>query len=350
MAIHSLFRRHLPLRTSQQNKDTVATEEPTKEKEVARSSETGTPNETEGSGEIGKSKGTIEDQKEEISDARKSSRRSSTFKFPLSLLSRRKDPQDASEDKSATTPTNRRFSQSPIFSKSLKGPTSPPLASTVARKCPEGIVTIEVGPLLTKYYVHRDFLMHQSGYFRTALAGPWLEASSRLITLDDVEVPPFNVFIHWLYTQRIPANTAEWVRISEAKKWKIEVVELKVLVLADRFLMPAFRRAVNNDLVTSRLKHAPYYELVIHAFENLPEGSPILQLLVDTHCLHWEPKTDEGDEEEMQLRPDLPHEFLVKVMIRYAELKADKEGKLKKLVACNYHLHADDEEKEKCGK
>ena len=192
--------------------------------------------------------------------------------------------------------------------------------------------------------------MHHSGYFRKALAGPWKEAEERLITLDDVDVPPFNIFIHWLYTQSIPKNIDEWVKVSEAKKWKIEVVELKALVLADRFIVPEFQRAMNNNLVAGRMKHAPYYELVIHAFENLPPSSPILKLLVDTHCLHWEPRTDENDQEEMELRPGLPHDFLIRVMIRYAELKADKDGKLKKLNRCDYHLHVSDEEKEKCGK
>jgi len=50
----------------------------------------------------------------------------------------------------------------------------------------------------------------------------------------------------------------------------------------------------------------------------------------------------------MELRPHLPHEFLVQVMIRYAQLKADKEMREKKLVACDYHLHANEDEKSKC--
>lgn len=296
-----------------------------------------------GSGDLGKSKGTQEDKEEELRSSRRSSRLYSLFGIPSSLLSRRESLQDVSIPSVATESRRR-------FAKALKKPKEAPLPSAVARKGPEGIVTLLIGPEHVPYYVHRDFLMHHSGYFKKALAGPWKESEERVVTLDDVEITPFNILVHFLYTSQIPSSTDEWSKISQAKMWKIEVVELKLLVLADRFHMPELLQLVNNDLVGSRMKHAPYYELVIYAWENLPEGSPILRLLVDTHVANWEPKTDEGDQEEMELRPELPHEFLVKAMIKFAEVgrEKDKDGKGKKLIACDYHLHADDEEKKKC--
>lgn len=210
-------------------------------------------------------------------------------------------------------------------------------------------MTIEVGVSKTRYYVHKDYLKHHSGYFRKALSNSWKEAEERLITFTDIEVAPFNVFIHWLYTQTIPKDPKAWSTISQSSRWKIETVELKALILADRFLMPDFAQVINNDLVNSRITNAPYYELVICAFEGLPESSPFLRCLVDTHVRHWEPKLDEEDKEEKQLRPELPHEYLVRVMVRYAEMKGQsEEGSENKLKKCDYHIHKSDKEKRSC--
>jgi hypothetical protein len=349
----SLFRRQ-HLRNGPETNSTVSGEHPGKE--IIRSS----TNEKHSIIENRKSKGSQEDKEEDYRSSRRSSRLYSLFGIPTSFLSRRKSLEDTSIP-SVSTESRRRFTQALKSPKVPKSQKAAPLPSDVARKGPEGIVTLLIGPEHTPYYLHRDFLMHHSGYFKKALAGPWKEAEERVVTLSDVDVEPFDVLVHFLYTSSIPKDTAEWVKISKAKRWKIEVIELKVLVLADRFLMPELLQAVNNDLVASRMKHAPYYELVIYAWENLPQGSPILRLLVDTHVANWEPKTDEGDEEELQLRPDLPHEFLVKVMIRYAEVadgvrktserekKGIEKGEVKGLKACDYHMHVDDEEKEKCG-
>jgi hypothetical protein len=330
----SIFRRHSP-----QASTTISNAESGKEKVMPQ-----VDKET-GSGGFGKSKGTQEDKEEELRSSRRSSRLYSLFGIPSSILSRSKSLQDVSIPSVATESRRR-------FVRTLKTPTEAPLPSAIARKGPEGIITLLISPEHVPYYVHKDFLIHHSGYFKKALVGPWKESEERVVILDDVEIAPFNILVHFLYTSQIPSSTDEWVKISQAKKWKIEVVELKLLVLADRFHMSELLQLVNNDLVGSRMKHAPYYELVIYAWENLPEGSPILRLLVDTHVANWEPKTDEGDEEEMELRPELPHEFLIKAMIRFAEVGTerdkDKNGKAKKLVACDYHLHADDEEKEKC--
>jgi hypothetical protein len=51
----------------------------------------------------------------------------------------------------------------------------------------EGIVTIEIGADRKKYCVHKELLTHHSAYFRKALQGPWEEARSGVITLEDVE-------------------------------------------------------------------------------------------------------------------------------------------------------------------
>ncbi|KAF2117806.1 hypothetical protein BDV96DRAFT_465107, partial [Lophiotrema nucula] len=222
------------------------------------------------------------------------------------------------------------------------------------------IVTLEIGTEKTKYYVHKDYLMHHSPYFRKALSGPWIEAEERLVTLEDVEVQPFNVFVHWLYTQAIPTTTDEWVKVSEAKKWKIEMLPslekafsddqqvLQLLTFGDRFATPAFERDINNTIVDSLCYRdgstedwSPPYILVIYAFQNLPANHPFLSLMVDLQCKNWDKSLD--DEEDFELMQLLPHEFLTRVMIRYGDLKcgAGKEA----LDPCDYHIHLSDGER-----
>jgi len=261
-SVRSRFQSSRRIESTQQNNGTAPSQDSNTNQILEN------PTSVDKEAETGKSKGESED--EELESAH--SRKHSLFARPLSF----------------------RFRKPPSPLRRLSGastkPKEAPLPSAVAQKSPKGLITIEIGPELKKYYIHADFLKYHSAYFRKSLSGPWLESASRLYTFTDIEAAPFNVLVHWLYTSRIPANTEEWVKISQTRKWKIEVVELKALVLADRFLMPEFMRAVNNDLVTSRMKHAPYYELVIIAFEQLPENCPVLKLFVDTHCLNWEPK------------------------------------------------------------
>lgn len=182
--------------------------------------------------------------------------------------------------------------------------------------------------------------MYHSEYFRSALDGPWIECTERHIDFIDeaIEVPPFNILVHWLYTQRLPQSLKEWTQIAQVPARKIELVKLKALVLADRFLMPKLKAMLNNDLVDSRMRHAPFYELIIYAFSNLPPNTPLLRALVDFHCKHWDPAADLEDEEELALRPFLPQDFLMKVMIRYGELRMNVKGKNWTLDPTDYYI------------
>lgn len=56
------------------------------------------------------------------------------------------------------------------------------------------IITVKVGPDLEKFRVHKDLLCHYSSYFRGALGGAFLEATTHEITLDDDDPTCFEVF------------------------------------------------------------------------------------------------------------------------------------------------------------
>jgi hypothetical protein len=57
-------------------------------------------------------------------------------------------------------------------------------------------------------------------------------------------------------------------------------------MLADRLGTQQFLNAVNNDFADSECVGAPWYEVVIFAFSNIPLGRRILKLLVETHYMH----------------------------------------------------------------
>src|SRR5690242_1089437 len=48
-----------------------------------------------------------------------------------------------------------------------------------------------IGSKATPFTIHTSLLISQSPYFRAALAGPFSEATSNTITLDDIDVAHF---------------------------------------------------------------------------------------------------------------------------------------------------------------
>ncbi|KAF1835098.1 hypothetical protein BDW02DRAFT_455322, partial [Decorospora gaudefroyi] len=102
------------------------------------------------------------------------------------------------------------------------------------------LVTIAIGPEKIPYHIHKDVICHHSEYFRTAYNGRWKEAEEG-VTLEDVEIEVFNFFVHWLYTQQLPA--LRYFHDATDSNGLL----LKTCVFGDRFLAPVFRRLVHNE-------------------------------------------------------------------------------------------------------
>ncbi|KAF2833633.1 hypothetical protein CC86DRAFT_12548 [Ophiobolus disseminans] len=162
----------------------------------------------------------------------------------------------------------------------------------------EGIVIIKVGPDGVKYHFHKSLLVHHSEYFRKALSGPWKEAEGDLVTLDDVEPCIVTLFVHWLYTQQLPLDNNEWVRmeiVEEKQYWRDEWLHVcfKAYVFGDRFLVPKLSRVVNN-LFAETLNSCYYSDKpgllsACYAFDKIPSNCIILQCLVDLYCAYYSP-------------------------------------------------------------
>ncbi|KAH7085153.1 hypothetical protein BKA63DRAFT_485128 [Paraphoma chrysanthemicola] len=215
-----------------------------------------------------------------------------------------------------------------------------------------GSLVVQVGPEYVEYAVHKALLTEQSEYFKRALGGPWKEAEEGIVRLDDVDCSIFEIFVDWLYTNTLPEDESAWDDSGHERGSAkgTERTMIKVCALAHRLLAANFGRAVTYEVVCCFINEngdaPPYYDTIILAFEILPPMSPILQLLVDLHCLRYCSEDDSQDEIELQLRSRLPHEFLVRTMLRYSKLI--KSSPTRVLEACDYHEHGSGEEREAC--
>ncbi|KAJ8111028.1 hypothetical protein OPT61_g6273 [Boeremia exigua] len=220
-----------------------------------------------------------------------------------------------------------------------------PLARVPAQA--DGMVTVEIGPDRKKYCLHKALVTHHSEYFRKALHGPWVEAQEGVVKLDDVGANEFNVFVYWLYNQPLP--TADdyliWCCVfndDDADFSKHMQLWVLAYALGDRLLAPAFRKAINNIIVSSRpmsgVTIATLMPVYSYAFANIPDNRPLLQFLVDDFCENW---IEEFDTDSDVLH-DLPPAFLARVLRRYSQ-------KAHATTLCCHLEHADGSEQQNCG-
>jgi len=209
------------------------------------------------------------------------------------------------------------------------------------------IVTIFIGPQKKRYNIHKDIICHHSEYFRAAYNGRWKEADEG-VTLEDVEVEVFHIFVHWLYTQRLPTKSEYDGIVTDADPGKLDDSEkvdggygvLKACAFANRFLVADFERITHDFCIQTRIGASlgVSYKYIIFSYQNLPDDSLILKLMVEIQCLFWISSCDEPD--EMEIRPELPHKFLIDVMSRHAELRETGDYQGGKLNAVDFYIGA----------
>jgi hypothetical protein len=185
------------------------------------------------------------------------------------------------------------------------------------------MVTIKVGANAVQYRVHEAVLTHYSAYFRSALRSGMEESSTRTFTLLDVGQPIFDAFVDWLYSQRLPSGDAMDLRYPRSKDFKRDMYLISLYAFADRFLVSDLKPAVMERIVDCYNKFAlPNRSAVAMAFEHLPIGSPVQQLLVDVFRRGG--KAAINYEDPMPLE-QLPSAFLCQVLMKYAaNVQCDK--------------------------
>jgi hypothetical protein len=225
------------------------------------------------------------------------------------------------------------------------------------------MVVVEVGETNTKYQLHRALLTKHSDYFEKVLNGPWLESQENTVRLPDVRCQicksympmrlamlnrPVEIFVHWLYTSKLPDADSAWINLTgnDNSNEEIDNPMIESCAFASRILAPGFCKEIEHGIVSCLIMGSStlHYSTIILAFEKLPPGSPILRLIVDAHCAKFNEEQDTPT--ELQQRDRLPHKLLVNVMLRYSKIIKDRSRY--KLIACDYHDHGSDAERKAC--
>lgn len=190
------------------------------------------------------------------------------------------------------------------------------------------MVAVFIGPDKIRHDIHKDLICHHSDYFRRVYNGSWKEVHEG-VTLPDVEPEIFNIFVNWLYSQVVPSERADILRVSETPLPKdhgiypvCKFLILKATVLGDYLMAVRLKRQAHNVFVDLCHGCGPMYEHVNYAFGNLPQDDLPLDLLVEHQCCNWIPEMDAGNEKE---RYQLLNTFLVRLMRKNFELNCEDD-------------------------
>jgi hypothetical protein len=139
-----------------------------------------------------------------------------------------------------------------------------------------------------------------------------------------VETGAFDIFVDWLYEQSFHPE-AFWSSEGSAVPlyWKL-------YVLADRLLVPGLKwkviKLAFDANATWKTPLISCVDTITYLFENLTEGDPLLQLVVDSFCINdglgnMGPKSAE-------MVPQLPQAYLSRVLLKLAEISKTKKEDL----------------------
>ena len=185
------------------------------------------------------------------------------------------------------------------------------------------------------------------------------------MTLSDVSIGTFDVFVDWLYTQKLPEQDEDSTPDEAVGPWPSPYSDetrnateglINLYIFADGHDIPKLRREV-MDMLFSYLNSddaiLPHYETIINAFSKLPERSPVRQLLIDCHCRVFKNSGDAiASAAELDSRTKLSTDFLVGVMLRYADvMELLRNRNIKEnysLDICDYHEHTSEAQRKRC--
>lgn len=141
----------------------------------------------------------------------------------------------------------------------------------------ETIVTVLVGPDEKSYSLHKGLLCKHSSYFRAALTGSFVEATTQTVRLDEEDPAIFDLFVTWLYTQCIIPNDMS----SKDVDWQILAEQY---VFAERRSSPSFKNAIIDTLAVKALdtkQFLPQYGTIKWIWDNTGDGASLRRFMVD---------------------------------------------------------------------
>lgn len=147
------------------------------------------------------------------------------------------------------------------------------------------------------------------------------------------------ISVDWIYTQKLlVAPGAEDAAPGEEQS-KFQIAKLKASVIGDRFMSPAFSKAVRHDLIHALTEFQYLYcKPVIYAYGDLPPEDLLLRFTEDVYChdRNFSHTVQDG------MLDALPKTFLLNVMksltdeVNMRGVSYSPAG----LDECEYHGHA----------
>ena len=155
--------------------------------------------------------------------------------------------------------------------------------------------------------------------------------------------------MNWLYTHNLPVADCDWSQMPSSGcvityYKESELSKVRCVIFGDSYIATRFQIACEHSIIADLVHAGVYLESIILAFAKLPSTNNILEAMVDSH-VHYYNEVEETVSDK-ELHAQLPHDFLVQVMIRYSQV-AKKQVKTT-LHECDYHHHANDQEKDGC--
>ncbi|KAF2219589.1 hypothetical protein BDZ85DRAFT_44048 [Elsinoe ampelina] len=178
------------------------------------------------------------------------------------------------------------------FSELLSGPT----------------VDIFVGKDKRRWSIHRNLLVHHSGYFETAFMGAHLPKSKQANqTLELLKDDPagFELFVKWLYQGRLDDPGT----MSDEQKYEYAVACHKLYLLCERFELPDLKNMSVDQyrLCLNEAQLVPDAEEINDIYKISPKGSPFRKLMTQIAARQiMDPDTDKDAESYRSCFQDNP--------------------------------------------
>lgn len=97
-----------------------------------------------------------------------------------------------------------------------------------------------VGPTEEAFFIHTNLAVAKSTFFKSAMNGNWIEASTKKVELPEDDRKAFKVFVHWLYYDTVEYKLGaeeDWLKIL-AEAW----------ILGDKLGSRTFTNLVMNSI------------------------------------------------------------------------------------------------------
>ncbi|KAL2072740.1 hypothetical protein VTL71DRAFT_12083 [Oculimacula yallundae] len=186
---------------------------------------------------------------------------------------------------------------------------------------PSNLVTFLVGQTKQKFIIHKEFVCRHSPVLGAAFNGSFVEGTTKVYTLEDVDPEEFRLFSQYLYARKIDFKDSTTGDVNHTGKdneperfahnlyYSAMLLTLsKLWVLAGRFLVIPLQNLVvyHMSMIQSHsgVLNGQHFKYI---YENTPSDSP-LRKLVANQCAWdsaWDFFATSG--------ADLPHEMLIDI-------------------------------------